>query len=497
MVRAYLSLMFGLMTGLALASERIDYSIQFDVLKQEALVEMSLPDGEDATTFWMSAWVPGDYEVFDYGKTITGISFFKDGEEVDLERRNGPNGFVASDEWDKVSYTVRPSRGNFSYNLFVGRNYVWISPAGVLGFAEGRLSQPVSLAVKRVDGWAIHGAIEGRDSERGYVMEAKNHEEIGDSPFVMGANLRVREFRVGGKPHFFVGFGSLAGVDIEAFAAVSELAVQEGLKEFGELPYPRYTFFGEFGNYPAGLEHGTSCRLGFWGKDAKQMSGLIFHEYVHAFNVKAMRPKELRSIDPLNPPVIESLWWLEGVTDYFSDLWRLRAGVISQDEFLREMQSTYSSTLRSQAYSKVSAVESSKRVFEGKGSQGYGGVSYYTKGKVIGFMLDVLVRSGTDGTKSLSDVFKTLYSVYDGGKGFDEHAIFNSLDDTTLPVMGRLITKDRRIYEMINTAQPVPWNEILISAGITEQNGRLMKVEKPTEKQLAIWESLFGKITPD
>lgn len=488
MVRAGLALIFVGWAAFSLAADRVEYTVQFDPLGNQALVEMDLPEGETAEKFWMSAWVPGDYERFDYGKTVTAISFFKDGEEVKLAGRDGVNGFVADEKFDAVKYTVKPSRGNFSYNLYLGRDYAWLSPAGVLGFAEGGLGKPVSLTVRKIDGWKIHGAIEGRSTDSGYTMDAKNHEEMGDSPVVMGRNLATVKFEVGGKSHFFVGFGNLAGVDAAAFGAMCQKAVEQGLKEFGDLPYPRYTFFGEFGNYPAGLEHGTSCRLGFWGTDAQQMSGLIFHEYVHAFNVKAIRPKELRPIDPLNPPVVDSLWWLEGVTDYFSEVWRLRAGVISGEEFLSEMRSAYESTLRNPAYAKVSASESSRRVFEVRGSQGFGGVSYYTKGKVIGFVLDLMIRDAAEGKRTLSDTFRALYKETRDEVGYGRTMI---LDLVRADVPGE--DRAEELAKLIETAEPVPWNATLVKAGIVDRAGRLVKGSDLTEKQKAVWESLFGK----
>jgi predicted metalloprotease with PDZ domain len=45
-------------------------------------------------------------------------------------------------------------------------------------------------------------------------------------------------------------------------------------------------------------------------------------------------------------------------------------------------------------------------------------ISYYTKGAVIGFLLDAKVRKATNGSRSLDDVMKLAYERYSGERGF-------------------------------------------------------------------------------
>jgi predicted metalloprotease with PDZ domain len=47
-------------------------------------------------------------------------------------------------------------------------------------------------------------------------------------------------------------------------------------------------------------------------------------------------------------------------------------------------------------------------------------VSYYTKGAVIGFLLDTRIRTATEGAKSLDDVLRLAYQRYSGDKGFTD-----------------------------------------------------------------------------
>jgi len=470
--------------------KRVQYSMEFDMGSGTSSIEMKLPEGKTAKKFWMSAWVPGDYQRWDFGGTITEISFYKEGEEVKLSGRDGVNGFIGEEEWDSVKYRVKQSRGNFSDNLLVAANQIFVSPAGVLGFADGMLQEPVEVAVDGPDGWDFHGALVDSVKDGEHVMLAKNHETIGDSPFVFAPKIEKVKFEVGNKPHFFVAVGNTAGVDAQAFADVSRKAVEQGLALFGELPYDRYTFFGIFGGFPAGLEHGTSSRLGFWGKNPNQMASLIFHEYVHAFNVKAIRPESLRPIDPLKLPKIESLWWLEGVTDYFADLFMLRAGLMNQDQFLGSMQDTYQATVRNSAYSRVSAAESSLRVWETPGSQGYGGVSYYAKGKLIGFLLDVMIRSKTGGKSDLGTMNRRLYEETKNEKGYYEEQIGVLY---SIAINWKYEVTPGEFTKLVKSADAVEWSKFLLMAGLVERNGRLVKGDDIWPEAKLVFESFFGK----
>src|SRR5262249_16300311 len=45
-------------------------------------------------------------------------------------------------------------------------------------------------------------------------------------------------------------------------------------------------------------------------------------------------------------------------------------------------------------------------------------ISYYTKGALLGFLLDAKVRKATNGRSSLDDVLKAAYEKYSGDRGY-------------------------------------------------------------------------------
>lgn len=471
-------------------SPRVRYTMAFDQEAGVAKVEMRLLEGKTATKFWMSAWIPGDYQVWDFGKTVTEISFAHQGKEVKLASRDGANGFAAAGEWDSVSYTVRQSKGNFSDNVLVSSNLVFVNPAGVLGFADGKLAEAVELSVTGPAGWDFQGSLPDKLDGSAHVMQAKDHETLGDSPFLFAPEVKRSVFTVAGRKHTFAAVGNTAGVDVDAFGAVAKKAVEQTHLVIGDLPYKEYTFFGLWASFPAGLEHGSSCRIGMWGRDPNQAAGIIFHEFFHSVNVKAIRPAELRPIDPLRAPRIKTLWWLEGVTDYFADLLQYRAGITNREGFLDEMNRTYRAVSRNAAYSQISAQESSLKVWDTTGSQGFGGVSYYTKGKLIGFLMDVAIRSETGGKKTLDDMIRRIYQDCRDGQGYDEKAFWLYY---SIAMESRFEVVPPSFGDWVESAKPVDWQRTLGAAGLMEQNGRLIPMDNPDEKAKLVFDSFFGK----
>ena len=55
------------------------------------------------------------------------------------------------------------------------------------------------------------------------------------------------------------------------------------------------------------------------------------HEFVHTWNLMAIRPVEYRDIDYRTQPPVSSLWFSEGLTMFYADLLLRRAGIPVHD----------------------------------------------------------------------------------------------------------------------------------------------------------------------
>src|SRR5579859_8013731 len=63
------------------------------------------------------------------------------------------------------------------------------------------------------------------------------------------------------------------------------------------------------------------------------------HEYFHTFNVKRIRPIALGPFDYDRENYTDMLWVSEGFMEYFSELILERSGLMSRDDYLKDLSS--------------------------------------------------------------------------------------------------------------------------------------------------------------
>ena len=64
------------------------------------------------------------------------------------------------------------------------------------------------------------------------------------------------------------------------------------------------------------------------------------HEYFHAWNVKRLKPREFAAFDYGRENYTELLWFFEGFTSYYDDLFVLRSGLIDAARYLKLLATT-------------------------------------------------------------------------------------------------------------------------------------------------------------
>lgn len=431
MTTARKSLYVCLIAGATVASQGAEYRVAVDPDAGAARVEISLARGESSDLFSMPAWAPGDYRIVNFGRHVRDVKFWQGADEIPLKdgRANGVNAWRASRPGDKVTYTVlaQPA-GIFSENLRITATEVFWNGPAVFGWLEGHAKEAHSVRVETAPVGGVFvcplsGVLDAKSSERTFT--ARDYDTLVDSPVVFGTTVSTRTFTVSGKEHVLAAFRRPASLSLMDFETTCRAIVTEAQSLIGELPYARYVFFLDVGGPGGGLEHADSARLAIPpGIRSTGVAGFLAHEFFHAFNVKRIRPKPLGPFDYTKPAITSTLWWMEGVTDYYAELLTYRAGLVDQEEFLANLGYAVDYAMNSPAAETVSAADSSRRVWEANNSSGFGGLSYYDKGKAIGFCLDLAIRWKTGGVRSLDDVVRTLYAETSRGKpGFGDGRI--------------------------------------------------------------------------
>jgi predicted metalloprotease with PDZ domain len=256
---------------------------------------------------------------------------------------------------------------------------------------------------------------------------APDYDTLVDSPIVAG-NPAIYEFTVDGVPHALVNVGE-AGVwdGVKSVADVQKI-VETNRRFWGGLPYPRYLFLNLLGSGGGGLEHKTSTVMlaSRWATRTREgylrWLGLVSHEYLHAWNVKLLRPIELGPFDYDNENYTTGLWVSEGFTDYYADVMLARAGLLTPAELIdalaRQIADLQNTPGRLEHPLSMSSYDAWIKAYRLDENSPNTTISYYTKGAIVAFLLDAEVRTATRGARSLDDVMRLAYARYSGAKGF-------------------------------------------------------------------------------
>jgi predicted metalloprotease with PDZ domain len=137
----------------------------------------------------------------------------------------------------------------------------------------------------------------------------------------------------------------------------------------------------------------------------------VAHEFFHLWNVKRIRPQSLEPIDYVHGNDTRDLWFCEGVTSAYGALVLLRAGMISRKTFYARLGTAIATLESRPARFFQSAEESGLEAWFEKYNdylRPQRSISYYNKGELLGFLLDLALRHATGNEAGLDDVMRRL-----------------------------------------------------------------------------------------
>lgn len=436
MTRNWLGFIIGgfvLLTSGGVEGALVEYTIRFSQAKNHyADVELRCETGgQPQFELMMPVWTPGSYLIREYARHVETISAADpDGTELSVSRSRKNRWLIKCGDAKSVvvkyrlycnEMTVRTNQVERDFALFNGAS-TFLTPVAASG-------QKHQVRVELPDEWkhAICSLPNVDDDKQAFIAE--DFDELVDSPILCG-NPDIYPFQVGDREHLLVSIGEGEIWDGEATARDLEKIVAEHHKLWGTVPYPRYIFFNLLVEAGGGLEHDNSTVMmisRWYYRDREKYVrwlGLASHEFFHTWNVRRLRPKPLVEYDYENEVYLRSLWIAEGITSYYDDLQLARCGLISQKEYLdavskqiEKLQTTPGRNIQSLS---DSSHDTWIKLYRPNENSGNSQVSYYNKGAVAAFLLDVEIRSATDGEKSLDDVMRILYERHVGEVGYSQ-----------------------------------------------------------------------------
>jgi predicted metalloprotease with PDZ domain len=411
--------------------EPVSYVLRFPAPHTHYVeVEASIPtDGQPAVELMMAVWTPGSYMVREFSRQIEALAATTEAGtplRIEKTRKNRWRVTAPGAARLRVRYRVYSREMSVRTN-FVDAGFAILNGAPTFLTRVGAESRPHDVRVVLPPGWkeAVCALPPPPGETAGF--RAADFDTLVDSPLYAGS-APIYRFEVDGKPHQLVNEGEDTLWDGARSAADLERIVREEAAFWGHLPYDRYIFFNLITEASGGLEHKSSTVLmtSRWRPRTQEgmvgWLGLAAHELFHAWNVKRLRPAALGPFDYENEVYTRDLWIPEGITSYYEDLLVHRAGLSTRKELLKRL-SREIEALQTTPGRQVQSLEDASfdawiKYYRQDENFPNSGVSYYTKGGVIAFLLDAKIRRATAGRASLDDVLRRSYARFSGPHGF-------------------------------------------------------------------------------
>jgi len=442
-------------------------------------VTMTIPDVDDEVLVQMPAW-NALYQIRDFSAHVQqvevrrsatqpgGASISADTAPPSIEKMDKQTWRITGNGTIVVRYaTYWDEPGPFATQL--NREHAFINPAMILMYVPERHSEQVQLAFDEVpETWSAAGpgiqTLSQMSRARHFSSEFSDYDALADAPIEAG---KFEEFQLSGmSPEIWVVIHGDNYKKKQIEAELKRICEYE-IKLMGKAPYSRYTFIVHTGKAAAGagggMEHADSTAISV--QSAESLPSVAAHEFFHLWNVKRIRPATLYPVDYTKEQYTRALWFAEGVTNTYGSYTLERSGLWSKPEFYRdlgqqitELEARPANRWQSAEQSSLDAWLEKYLLYENPEHS----VSYYTKGQILGVLLDILIRNQTDNEKSLDDVLREMNNDF----GVPEKPYRDSLDVqlTAEKVAGGSFEDFFNDY--VGGTKPLPYQAIFPLAGL-------------------------------
>jgi predicted metalloprotease with PDZ domain len=398
-------------------------------------VTLNIPDASAGTEIQIPTW-NCLYQIRDFVKNVEDMKGDCDGQPAELNRQDqntwrGPN---RSCRDLAFHYAVHADLdGPFDSILDSGHSF--LNLAMVLFYLPRERMRPVQVKFQLPAGWKLATLLEGEGDE----IQAANYDVLVDSPVEAG---HFEEFSY---PQDLIPTGASAGemkhstirlvIDADR-ADYSPGRILDSLQKITaeetrlmqDLPFRRYTFILHFpheGGSTGGMEHRDGTVITILASALRDNEGYLesvaAHEFFHAWNVKRIRPQALEPVDYINGNDTRDLWLCEGVTNTYAQLALLRADLIDRDTFYSRIAEAIEALQDHSARRFQSAEMAGREAWLEKYpdyNRSERSISYYNKGELLGYLLDLGIRHASQNRAGLDDVMRRLNQDFAGRGSF-------------------------------------------------------------------------------
>ena len=376
-------------------------------------VVMTVAEASPSTEFQFPAW-NNLYQIRDFARNIEQLTAECDGGKEQLTRVDLNTWRSSAKPCGKLSlrYSVYVT-GAAPFSSEVDSTHGFLNFATLLFYLPKERGRAAHVKLLIPAEWKVASLLE--EDRDGFL--AANYDVLADSPMEAG-QFQDYSFVQNGATYRVVVHGDPKDYSADRLLGSLGRITATETALMRDVPFSRYTFilhFPEEGPGGGGMEHRNGTAITVRAKGLREhwgrLEGVAAHEFFHLWNVKRIRPQSLEPIDYVHGNDTRDLWFCEGVTSTYGELVLLRAGLISRQDFYAHLGSAIA-TLQSRPARFFQNVEQSglEAWFERYNDyfRPERSISYYNKGELLGYLLDLALRHATSNAAGLDDVMRRL-----------------------------------------------------------------------------------------
>lgn len=400
------------------------YTVRVDAPSRHvAEIELRFPADGDRVQVTMPAWCPGSYLIRDYARFVRDLTAVADdGTPRTVTKLDKTTWSI--DATGTVELAVKYAV--YGHDLTVRTNHIDATHAFLHGpatfiYPPHLRNAPIDVEVIGPADWSVTTAMAFEPTT---TLRARGIDELFDHPIHVGP---VRTYAVPAKaPVKLAIWGERApGGTFDEQRLVTDLGaiVDDHIARFGEAPFANYTFLLMLSHDAyGGLEHRASSvnlynpHFAATRKAYEGLLELLSHELFHAWNGKRIAPRPLHAFDYTREAYTPCLWVMEGITSHYDRFTLRSSNRITAKSYLDKVLDDWARLQATPGRARQSLEQSSFdawiKLYKPDESNLNTTVSYYLKGGLVMFALDLQIRRRTEGARSLDDVLRLLWQRY-------------------------------------------------------------------------------------
>lgn len=486
---------------------------------------MIMPVNPGQLTLYYPKWIPGEHAPDGPVVNLTGLKLSANGQRIPW-RRDLVDMFTFHVEipagvrsLDIAFDYLEPEAGSgFSAGASATARMVVISWNENVLYPAGATTEEITYRPKLLlpSGWTFGTALPVDHASGDEIrFQPVSLDRLVDSPVSAAESYHVVDVTPAGEPiHHEIDIAADSEVALamspELRQHYSNLVAESG-RLFGARHYRDYHFLLSLSDHVAhfGLEHHESNdsrveERSLIDPDRRLlMASLLPHEFVHSWNGKFRRPKDLSAPDYREPMKDDLLWVYEGLTNYLGNLLAARSGLWTADQFRQELAliaADLGPGRPGRAWRPLEDTADAAQILSFAPEQWVNwrrSADYYDEGTLLWLEVATIVNRQTQGRKSLEDFCQLFYGGPNQGpelKTYTFDDVVNTLNQIA-PYDWASLFRDR-----LNSTSPEAPVGGIEAAGwrveYTDQEPEMLKAVESTRKEINVAYSL-GLILKD